>query len=141
MPWYWIFTTLAWSVTIFVTVRGERDARIAMWTLVAGSLLTAVFFVLGGKDWLRIHWMIFAVDGTAFLILLRIAVHSKRIWPMPVAALQFFPVLTPAVVAYGGSLESYAIGVTQALPIYAQYTILLVATVRHQLRLRTQTPN
>jgi hypothetical protein len=133
----WVFPIILLSVTVYVAVRGSREARSALAILLGayfGTFAILLTFEKGEADWNQPQILIAVIDAAAFLLLARIALESERFWPMPVAALQVIPVLTPLIVAVGEDLARTAIGITQGLWSYLQLTILLVATWRHQRR-------
>jgi hypothetical protein len=131
----WLFPLLLVLASAYVLRFGGREERIALITLITAFSLTYFLFLYEGKNWLVDHWSITIVDLISFVILFYIALRSKRFWPLPVAALQFLPVLTPFVAALGKNIVSYALGQTQGFWGYLQLVALVIATWRSQKRM------
>jgi xanthine/uracil permease len=133
----WIFLAILVSATAYVLVKGSREAKAALAILLAayvGTVFIMVAFEDGTANWSDPQPWIAVLDATAFVLLVRIALRSDRFWPMPVAALQVIPALTPIIVAVGEDLARQAIGITQGLWSYLQLAILIGATWRHNRR-------
>jgi hypothetical protein len=130
----WLFPLILVLASSYVWLRGGREERSVLATLLLNFLLTYLFFLNGGRDWLTTNWSIAFVDAAAFLILFWISLRSKRFWPLPIAALQFLPILTPFVAMMGKNIVSYALGMTQGFWGWLQLIILVIATKRHRDR-------
>lgn len=129
MAWM-IFVSLTLMTIMFVIANGKDEERLAISVMVAGFVLTWFFYHQGDENWLKTQWSILAVDSLALLIFLAIALRSKRFWPLPIAALQLLPVLTPLVALFGENVVSDGLGVTQGVWGYLQLAILVIAANR-----------
>jgi hypothetical protein len=131
----WIFLSLLILATAYVARAGGREERLALATLFSAYVATyAIMEAQGEDDWLDPPVWVALADLASFAVLVAIAIRSKRFWPMPVAALQLLPALTPIVVILGENLASYPIGVSQGVWSYLQLAILILAAARHQRR-------
>lgn len=133
----WIFLAILVSATAYIFVRGAREAKAALAILLTAYFGTAILMVIledGEANWSAPQPWIAVLDTISFLLLVRIALKSDRFWPMPVAALQIIPALTPLIVAVGEDLARQAIGITQGIWSYLQLAILIGATWRHNRR-------
>lgn len=133
----WIFLAILVSATTYIFLRGAREAKAALGILLFAYFGTAILMAVleeGEANWSAPQPWIAVLDVVAFLFLVRIALKSDRFWPMPVAALQIIPALTPFIVAVGEDLARQAIGITQGLWSYLQLAILIGATWRHNRR-------
>jgi hypothetical protein len=133
--WKWVYLIILLSASAYVLARGSKEERTILATLISAFFLTYLLYAQENRDWLIGHWSITIVDTLAFLILFYIALRSKRFWPLPIAALQFLPILTPLVALLGKNIVSYALGMTQGFWGYLQLLILVIASRRHQTRL------
>lgn len=102
--------------------------------LVAAYLATLLFYRIGNRDWLTPQFQILISDSLASILLLVIALRSKRFWPLPIVAFQILPVATQLVTLFGENLVSYGLGVAQGAWSYLQLIVLVVATNRSRKR-------
>lgn len=122
------------SVSAYVFCCGGREERLVASILVAAYLATALFYQLGTHNWLTPQRGILCSDSLASILLLVIALRSKRFWPLPIVAFQILPVATQLVTLFGENLVSYGLGVAQGAWSYLQLIVLVLATNRSRKR-------
>lgn len=131
---FWIFWATVLSVSAFVFRFGGKEERLVTTILVAAYLATLLFYRIGNRDWLTPQFQILISDSLASILLLVIALRSKRFWPLPIVAFQILPVATQLVTLFGENLVSYGLGVAQGAWSYLQLIVLVVATNRSRKR-------
>lgn len=134
----WIYLLLLVSSLCFVFWKGRSEERLVAGALTIGSIVTYSLYVRAGKDWLNLDLALLLNEALVTAVILYIAYRSKRFWPLPVAAFQITALLTPIAALMGENLASYALGVTQGLWAYPQLLILIIATIRGQLAIKTK---
>ena len=134
----WIYLLLLVSSLCFVFWKGRSEERLVAVALTIGSIVTYSLYVRAGKDWLNLDLALLLNEALVTAVILYIAYRSKRFWPLPVAAFQITALLTPIAALMGENLASYALGVTQGLWAYPQLLILIIATIRGQLAIKTK---
>lgn len=127
---FWVFWTVVATALTYALKRGGREERQVAIILALAYLATSLFYKLGTPDWLKPQLGILASDSLATVLLLIIALRSKRFWPLPIVAFQILPVLTQLALAFGENLVSYGLGVAQGAWSYLQLIVLVVATTR-----------
>lgn len=137
----WMFIALSFIVTAWAFWSGTNEVRFAMGVLFLAFGATAFLYQQGVASWLVPQDAIFVVDTLAMALLASLALRSKRFWPLPVAALQAIPILTHVGRAVGSGLDSYAVGLAQTLPSYAQMAMILVAIQRERRRRKVMIGN
>lgn len=134
---FWIFWASVLSVSAYALRFGRREERNVAAILFAAYSATFLIYRLGDQNWLRPQYGILVSDTIASLLLLHIALRSKRFWPLPIVAFQILPVLTQLVTVFGENLVSYGLGVAQGAWSYLQLLILVIATNRSRKRLQS----
>lgn len=135
---FWFFWTVVASASALVVSVGGREEKLVLGILVGAYAATMILYRLGSSDWLQPQIGIMISDSISALLLLIIALRSKRFWPLPIVAFQILPVVTQFVTAYGQNLVSYALGVAQGAWSYLQMLILIFASLRTRRRLRSE---
>ncbi len=133
---FWVFWTSVLSASAYAFRVGGREERQVASILVVAYFATFLFYKLGNPNWLQPQYGILASDSIASLLLLFIALRSKRFWPLPIVAFQLLPILTQLVMFFGENLVSYGLGVAQGAWSYLQLIILVVATNRSRRRMQ-----
>lgn len=131
---FWVFWTAVVLALVYALTQGAREERQVAIILALAYLATSLFYKLGTPDWLKPQLGIMASDSLAAVLLLIIALRSKRLWPLPIVAFQILPVLTQLALAFGENLVSYGLGVAQGAWSYLQLIILAFATTRSRKR-------
>lgn len=131
---FWIFPALLVAASVYVLWFGGGEERLVLAILLAAYLATFLFYRMGTPDWLKPQFGIMLSDSLAAVLLLIIALRSKRFWPLPIVAFQILPVLTQLATAFGENLVSYGLGVAQGAWSYLQLIILVFATTRSRRR-------
>lgn len=108
----------------------DREFRIVVWTLLLGSVLSALFYSLGGASWLDINPGVLAIDAFATLLFGTIAFTSRRFWPLWVAAFQFGALLSHLSSGLATESVSYAVGVLQGSWAWFQLLTLSIIAVQ-----------
>jgi peptidoglycan/LPS O-acetylase OafA/YrhL len=131
---YLLFLSFMALASALSVKHGNREHKTATAILVCGFVFTYVAYAAGDKNWLDWPVPVFVCDLIAFILLARLALRSKRFWPLPIASLQLLPVITPLVDLVGKNLISNALGWTQGIWGYLQLIILIVAAIRLKTR-------
>lgn len=133
---FWFFWTVVASASAFVVSVGGREEKLVLGILVGAYVATMILYRLGSADWLQPQIGIMISDSISAILLLVIALRSRRFWPLPIVAFQILPIATQFVTAFGQNLVSYALGVTQGAWSYLQMLILILASLRTRRRLQ-----
>jgi hypothetical protein len=130
----WTYTAALVLAVGFVLLRGGSEERSVAITLMAVSIGTYALYAHGRQVFDGLSVPLLLNESILLSVTLVVAYRSNRFWPLPVAAFEIaaiLPLLTPL---FGRNLESYALGVAQALWAYPQLTILVLATIRRRSR-------
>jgi|CXWL01.1.fsa_nt_gi hypothetical protein len=133
---FWMFWTLVVSASAYAICFGGREERLVTVILVAAYFATFLLSRLSTLDWLQPQLGILATDSLASILLLFIALRSKRFWPLPIVAFQILPVATQLVATFGENLVSYGLGVAQGAWSYLQLIVLVIATTNTRRRMQ-----
>lgn len=134
----WIYLLLLVSSVCFVFWKGRFEERLAVGALTIGSIATSFLYAQSNQNWLNPNIALLLNEAAVTAVILYIAYRSKRFWPLPVAAFQIIALVTPVTTMLGENLASYALGVTQGVWAYPQLLILIIATIRGQMVIKTK---
>lgn len=125
-----VYACLLLFVVISAPFIKDGEYRIVALTLLLGSVLSALFYALGGTSWESINLGVLAIDGFATLLFGTIAFTSRRFWPLWIAAFQFGAVLSHLSSNLALAVASYAAGVLQGSWAWLQLLTLSIVAVR-----------
>lgn len=135
----WLYLLLLVSAVVFVILRGTREERTIVSTMVLTSVSTLALYRFSGERFADVSVPLILNEAILLIVTLTIAYRSRRFWPMPVASLEVAAFLTLLTPLFGQNLVSHALGVTQGIWAYPQLLILVLAAVRGRRRDRTTT--
>lgn len=133
-----VFSALLLSAIVYALVRGGTDERLAVATLLLGSISTAAIYFFWGRDFTALQYPMLANEAAVFVALFVIALRSKRFWPMPVASFQLVAFLSLLTPFFGRTIVSHGLGVAQGIWAYPQLALIVVGTIR-RVRHRAET--
>lgn len=133
-----VFVTLFFGSCIYALLRGDRNLRLAGGALLVAGLASAFAAKAPGSAGTDISWPLFAIDSALFFVLLWIAVHSSRYWPMWLAGLHLTQVAGHVLPLVDHSITGWLYWFATAVWAYPIHLVLLLATYRHQTRTRLQ---
>ncbi len=112
------------SVAALTIWRGGWPERTVAFGTIVGSLAMALF--QNTKDWSAPQWGDLAVDSVFLLLVIWVALRSRKVWPMFAAAFQLV-----AVVNYVARLADARVGVLAPFTagVIWSYLILLAVVV------------
>lgn len=127
MIWGYVYIALIVAITLVVLWIGDRECRLAITTLLAGSALTlgALFFT--GSYFERIDWLILAIDLAVFAAFLARALVSRRYWPMLLPMFQAITCATHLTKLAAPEIVPDAYSAAQGHWSYWQMMIILIA--------------
>lgn len=114
---------------IFILWKGGFEERLALLTLLVGSVLTALIHI-NATDWLQLNVALVVNELCVTAVMLWIALRSKRFWPLPVAAFQTIALIVLLVSHFGEDIQAQAVGISQGMWAYLQLLILIGASFR-----------
>jgi len=115
--------------------RGGRAEQVFATGYVVGVILTHFAISPGEAHYRGAELGVLMVDSLFLLFTVAIALVSTRFWPMWLAAIQALPVISQLAVMMPG-VANYTYWNAIVLWSYPTLFILMVATERHQRRLR-----
>lgn len=101
----WVWPTVLLSVCALAAWRGRDPERLAAAGYLAAWALTVVVFKDGSRD---IQWAVMLIDLGLLVLLLGLALRSRRFWPLFVAAFQTLAVGTHAARALDTGVSGWA---------------------------------
>jgi len=101
----WVWPTVLMGVCGLAAWRGRDPERLAAGGYLAAWALTVVVFKDGSRD---IQWAVMAIDGALLVLMVGLALRSRRFWPLFVAALQLLAVLTHIARALDARVSGWA---------------------------------
>ncbi len=102
--------------------RGGWAERTIAFTTIVGSIATAVF--QNTRDESATQWADMAVDCTCLVIFVGVALRSRRLWPLFVAAFQLI-----AVVIYAARLADIRVGARSPFTAGVIWSYLILVAV------------
>jgi hypothetical protein len=133
-----LYITLTFIVVGLSFLAKDNEYRIVAWTIFIGSRATGVVYGLTSGSWAGFNWPLFSIDAAAFLIMMTIALRSKRYWPLWITALQFGALLSFFSSSLASEAVSYAIGVTASFWAWLQLAIMITVAIFCQNQRRLQ---
>ncbi|WP_454887826.1 hypothetical protein [Sphingomonas oryzagri] len=130
-----IFDLLLLICCVYAIWRGGAPERIAGATLLIGDILSVASVLLHPGRFRHEEFGLFAIDLVILVILVVIALRSRRWWPLILAGLQLDGVLAHFVHLIAPRTLPIAYLNATALWAYPMVIILAIATRRHRTRL------
>ena len=127
-----LFLLLLAGTVGYVVAFGGREERSVALALVVAAVVTWANYVYLGRTFRTLQPILIASEGSVLILCLAIALRSDRFWPMPVAAAQLATVVSLLTPLFGRNLLSYPLGIMQALWVYLQLIVLVIAVARRR---------
>jgi hypothetical protein len=134
MIWGYIFIALIAATTAFVLYAGDRDARLAILTLVGGTALTVLAVYFSGQYYESANGLVALVDFLVFGVFWWLSLGSRRYWTLCLPALQAIVCLTHIAKLVAPDIVPRAYVATQGHWSYYQIILILLATYMHGKR-------
>lgn len=134
-----VFLGLWFASTVYAAVRGGSPERIVAAAQLAAGLLTNILGILlrpAAGDYASVEVGILITDSGLFLLITALALVSTRFWPMLQASMAGCDLLGHLAKPLGPDVLPEAYYATVAVWGYPMVILLIVATWRHQVRLR-----
>ncbi len=129
-----IFITLFFGSCAYALIRGNRDLRIAGTALLIAGISSAFSGPAPGSDGTGIDWPLFTIDGILLGVLLWIALHSRRYWPIWLTGLHMIQVAGHILPLIDHSVTGWLYWLATAVWAYPIHCVLIIATYRQQMR-------
>jgi hypothetical protein len=126
------YVVLILSVTIAVLRIGDRDARVAIITLLTGSGLTLASVVYWGSYFEGFNPLLVTVDSLVLAIFMLQALVSRRYWPMALPMLQLINVATHIASLIAPEIVPDVYSAGQGFWAYWQMLIIVTAAIYHR---------
>ena len=134
MIWGYIFIALISTATTYVIAAGDRDARIAILTLVGGSALTILAVLFSGQYYESANGLVALVDFSILGIFLWLSLISRRYWTMCLPALQAIVCITHVAKLIAPDIVPKVYVAAQGHWSYYQIALILLAAHMHSVR-------
>lgn len=134
MIWGYIFIALIAATAAFTLYFGDREARLAILTLIAGTALTVVAVYSSGQYYETANGLVAAVDFLVLGVFLWISQTSRRYWTLCLPGLQAIVCITHIAKLIAPDIVPRAYVVTQGHWSYYQIILILLATHMHRTR-------
>lgn len=134
MIWGYIFIALIGAATGYVLFTGDREARLAMLTLVGGSALTVLAVYLSGQYYETANSLVALVDFLVLGVFLWLALRSRRYWPLCLPALQAVVCITHIAKLIAPDIIPRVYSAAQGHWSYYQIALILAAAYMHSIR-------
>lgn len=134
MIWGYIFIALIGAATGYVMMAGDREARLAMLTLVGGSALTVLTVYLSGQYYEAANSLVALVDFLVLGVFLWLALRSRRYWPLFLPALQAIVCITHIAKLIAPDIIPRVYSAAQGHWSYYQIALILTAAYMHSAR-------
>ncbi|WP_447763439.1 hypothetical protein [Sphingopyxis panaciterrae] len=134
MIWGYIFIALIAATAAFVLYYGDREARLAILTLITGTVLTVVAVYSSGQYYETANGLVAAVDFLVLGAFLWISQTSRRYWTLCLPALQAIVCITHIAKLIAPDIIPRAYVATQGHWSYYQIILILLATHMHRTR-------
>jgi hypothetical protein len=131
-----IFAVLWLSACGYGAICGGAPERLAAATLFVGALATSLFALAAVHRYQGFMAGVALTDVALLLVLIIIALFSTRFWPMAMASMQGCGTLAHLAKPLGPGIISSAYYATVAFWGFPICVLLLIATRRHQLRVK-----
>ncbi|WP_447759837.1 hypothetical protein [Sphingopyxis panaciterrae] len=127
MIWGYIYIALIVGTAVAVLWIGDRECRLAIATLFAGSALTLAALFLTKSYFERIDWLMLAIDLTVLGAFLAQALVSRRYWPLTLPMFQAITCATHLTKLAAPEIVPDAYSAAQGHWSYWQMAIILIA--------------
>lgn len=125
---------LYWAILLFVVIyalrRGRLDERVAALTCLAGTLATFALSNGQAGKYSGVELPILAVDASAFLVFVLIALKSSRFWPLWVAGFQLSSTLAHFLRALGADMIPRVYAAAERFWIYPIFLAIAIGIWR-----------
>ncbi|HET6526845.1 hypothetical protein [Sphingopyxis sp.] len=134
MIWGYIFIALIAAATAYILYAGDREARLAILTLVGGSVLTIVAVYNSGQYYESANALVGLVDFAILGVFLWLSLASRRYWTLCLPALQAIVCITHVAKLIAPDIIPRAYVAAQGH--WSYYQILLIVTAAHMHSVR-----
>ena len=131
-----IFILLWLSASGYAAARGGAPERIAAGAMFVAGLATTAFSLISTSLYQSVMVGIALTDFILFVVLALLALFTARFWPMVMASMQACELLVHLAKSLGPDIVPAAYYATIAFWSYPMLLLLVVATWRHQARLK-----
>lgn len=131
-----LFTVLLLLASGFAVLRGGAPERIVGVALLFAFVVTVALQQPMAARFVALEWGILAADALLLAILLGVALHADRFWPLWLAAFQALGTGAHLVRSLDHGIEPLAYAILLASWSYPMVLLLAVGTARHALRQR-----
>ena len=140
---FWIQVTLLLLVAFYAFKRGglpERHVILILLGMLVASIANGA--VSGGwTSYSSIPWFRIAIDGIGLALMLGVALHADRWWPLWVSSVQLLSVLAHLLRIVDADIPPLAYAIMDQWPFWIAIAITGLGTYLHDRRQRTGTPN
>ncbi|WP_265564547.1 hypothetical protein [Sphingomicrobium arenosum] len=130
------YTLILLAICGYAFVAGGRDEKVVAAVSVIASVASLLVIQPLDQRYDGIEVGVMAVDLFVLVAFTAIALRSERFWPLWVAGLQLTTSFSHAAKAANITLLPQAYAAAARFWVYPILLILLVATIRHTLRMR-----
>jgi len=134
MIWGYIFIALIAATTAFVLYAGDREARLAILTLVGGTALTVLAVYFSGQYYESANGLVALVDFLVLGVFLWLSLVSRRYWTLCLPALQTIVCITHNAKHVAPDIFPRVYVATQGHWSYYQILLIVSATFMHRKR-------
>lgn len=134
MIWGYIFIALIAATTAYTLYAGDREARLAILTLVGGSALTIVAVYYSGQYYESANALVALVDFAVLGVFLWLSLASRRYWTLCLPALQAIVCITHVAKLIAPDIIPRAYVVAQGHWSYYQILLIVMAAHMHSVR-------
>lgn len=134
MIWGYIFIALIAAATAYTLYAGDREACIAILTLVSGSALTIAAVYYSGQYYESANGLVALVDFAILGIFLWLSLASRRYWTLCLPALQAIVCITHIAKLIAPDIIPRAYVAAQGHWSYYQIILIVMATHMHSVR-------
>ncbi|MCJ7421564.1 hypothetical protein [Sphingomicrobium astaxanthinifaciens] len=135
-----VYTLILLAVCGYAFVAGGREHKVVASVSVIASIVTVVVMGPVERRYGGVEMGVLLVDLAVLAVYVALALRSDRFWPLWVAGLQLTTSFSHAAKAVNLALLPQAYAAAARFWVYPILLILLIATVRHALRLREGEP-
>lgn len=131
-----LFSVIQTAVSGFAFWKGGPPERIMASMLLVAFVASVYIGAQGQDDFITIAIPILMVDGMLFAGMVGLALKADRYWPLWIAGIHATTLTTHLIKALNPSLLPTVYALAAALSSFPIMIILVVATFRHQERVR-----
>jgi hypothetical protein len=133
-----VFALLFFSTSLYALWRGGTAERLAVATVVAGSILTVLLYSPHGARFAQVEAGVMIADIVVLAGFMGLACFSTRFWPIWVSGLQLVAVIVHILRLISPTILPVPYMMVLAFWSYPIQFLLAVAAHRHWVRLRTR---